>query len=260
MITAGIDIGSLSTKAVLLNHKHEILSSVIELTSGDKAGAVEKVFDKVLKKVNLSKKDIAYVVSTGYGRSNIPFSNRQVTEITCHAVGAYFLFPETRTVLDVGGQDSKVISLDSFGQVSDFVMNDKCAAGTGRFLEVIAHAMGVTLDNLEELSFLSKRVLPISSMCTVFAESEVVSLVAEGCPKSDIIRGVHESIAERSINLLHKIKIAESFTMTGGVAKNKGVIRALEEKLQLKINISDEPQIVGAIGAALLAQRNCSAK
>lgn len=255
MITVGLDVGSLSTKAVILDQENRILSYDIELTSGDSRKAAEEVFDKVLKKAGVSKEDIGYLITTGYGRDNVPFSTRQVTEITCHAMGAYFLFSETRTVLDIGGQDSKAINLSSDGQVSDFVMNDKCAAGTGRFLEVMAQAMAVKLEDLGELSSQSKKSIPISSMCTVFAESEVVSLVAEGCPKPDIIRGVHEAIAERTVTLLNKIKIIEPITMTGGVAKNKGVMRALEKKLKLKMNVSDEPQIVGAIGAALIAQK-----
>lgn len=255
MITIGLDVGSLSTKAVVLGREDRILSYDIELTSGDSRKVADEVFEKALKKARLAKEDISYIVTTGYGRDNVPFSNRQVTEITCHAIGAYFLFPETRTVLDIGGQDTKAIDLNSDGDVSDFVMNDKCAAGTGRFLEVMAQALGVNLEDLAELSIQSKRSIPISSMCTVFAESEVVSLVAEGCPKSDIIRGVNEAVAERATTLLNKIKIIEPITMTGGVAKNKGVVRALEKKLKLKMNISDEPQIVGAIGAALIAQK-----
>lgn len=255
MIYVGLDIGSLSTKAAVLDKENRILSYDIGLTSGDSRKAAEEAFDKAAKKAQISKDKIDYIITTGYGRNNVPFSNRQITEITCHALGAYFLFPQTCTVLDVGGQDSKAININGDGRVSDFVMNDRCAAGTGRFLEVIAQALAVKLEDLGKLSSQSKRSVPISSMCTVFAESEVVSLVAEGCPKPDIVRGVHEAIAERLITLLNKIKIIEPITMTGGVAKNKGVVHALEKKLKLTLNIPDEPQIVGAIGAALVANK-----
>jgi len=255
VVTVGLDIGSLSTKAIVLNGKNNILSYIIKLTSGDSKKAAEEVFDEALKKARVSKEDINYTVATGYGRDNVSFAEKTVTEITCHALGAYFIFPETRTVIDIGGQDSKVIKLSDEGKVSDFAMNDKCAAGTGRFLEVMAQAMGVKLIDLGKFSSQSKKLIPISSMCTVFAESEVVSLVAEGCPKPDIIRGIHEAIAERILTLLKRIAIGEHVVMTGGVAKNEGVVHALESKLKLKINISAEPQIIGALGAALIAKR-----
>lgn len=255
MITVGLDIGSLSTEAVVLDNENDILSYIIELTSGNSKKAAEDVFYKALKKARVSRKDVNHVIATGYGRDNIPFAEKTVTEITCHALGAFSLFSDTRTVIDIGGQDSKGIKLNNNGKVLDFVMNDKCAAGTGRFLEVMAHAMGIELTDLGRLSMQSKKLTPISSMCTVFAESEVVSLVAEGCSKPDIIRGVHEAIAERVLTLLKRIDIREPVVMTGGVAKNKGVIHALENKLKLKINIPEEPQIVGALGAALIARR-----
>jgi len=255
VIAVGLDIGSLSTEAVVLNDKNKILSYVIELTQGDCKNAAENVFYESLNKAKVSKEDVSNIVATGYGRDNISFAKKTVTEITCHALGAYFLFPETRTIIDIGGQDSKGIKLDGNGKVADFVMNDKCAAGTGRFLEVIAHAMGVKLTDLGKLSSQSKKLIPISSMCTVFAESEVVSLVAEGSTKSDIINGIHMAIAERIVTLLKRINIEEPVVMTGGVAKNEGVVRALENKLKIKINIPEEPQMVGALGAALIAKR-----
>lgn len=254
-VTLGLDVGSLSTKAVILDQENRILSYDIELTSGDNKKAAQEVFEKVIRMARLDKKNISYIVATGYGRDNVPFSNRQVTEITCHALGAYFLFPDTHTVIDIGGQDSKAINLSGDGQVSDFIMNDKCAAGTGRFLELMAQTLGVRLEDLGELSTQSKKTASISSTCAVFAESEVVSLVAEGCLKPDIIKGVHEAIADRVITLLGKVKIIEPITMTGGVAKDMGVVSALEKKLKLSINVPDEPQIVGAVGAALIAQK-----
>lgn len=257
---AGIDIGSLSTKTVILSQEQNILAYDISLTSGDSKIAAEESFQKTLNRAALNKSDIAYIVTTGYGRDNVPFADREVTEITCHAIGAYFLFPESRTIIDIGGQDSKVINLNSDGQVVDFVMNDKCAAGTGRFLEVMAQALGVTLESLGELSRQSQNPTLISSFCTVFAESEVVSLVADGRKKVDIIRGLHEAVGERTITLLNRIKIIEPLTMTGGVAKNRGVVSAIEKKLKLKLNIPDEPQIIGALGAGLIALKTFQKK
>ena len=177
-----------------------------------------------------------------------------ITEITCHARGAFFVHPETRTVIDIGGQDSKVIRLDGQGRNVDFQMNDKCAAGTGRFLEVMAHALEVKLEDLGGLSLSAPRTIQISSMCTVFAESEVVSLIAENQPKEVIIRGLHDAIADRILGLVRRVGVEEKVTLTGGVAKNEGVVRALEERLAVKLFVPPEPQIIGALGAALLAR------
>ena len=196
---------------------------------------------------------IGRVVATGYGRIAVPFASKKVTEITCHARGAYHLFPQTRTVIDIGGQDSKVIRLGKDGRVVDFVMNDKCAAGTGRFLEVMARALEVSLEDMGRLSDLARERLTISSMCTVFAESEVVSLIAEGHPKEDIIRGLHDAVSERVAGMAERVGLENGVTMTGGVAKNAGVVRSLEERLGVKISRPEEPQIVGALGAALIA-------
>jgi predicted CoA-substrate-specific enzyme activase len=177
-----------------------------------------------------------------------------ITEITCHARGAFFVHPETRTVIDIGGQDSKVIRLDGQGRNVDFQMNDKCAAGTGRFLEVMAHALEVNLEDLGGLSLSAQRTIQISSMCTVFAESEVVSLIAENQPKEVIIRGLHDAIADRILGLVRRVGVEEKVTLTGGVAKNEGVVRALEERLAVRLFVPPEPQIIGALGAALLAR------
>ena len=177
-----------------------------------------------------------------------------ITEITCHARGAYYVHPKTRTVIDIGGQDSKVIRLDEQGRNVDFQMNDKCAAGTGRFLEVMAHALEVKVEDLGRLSLSAPRSIKISSMCTVFAESEVVSLIADNQPKEVIIRGLHDSIADRVLGMVNRVGIEEEVTLTGGVAKNEGVVRALEERLRVKLFIPPEPQIIGALGAALLAR------
>jgi predicted CoA-substrate-specific enzyme activase len=256
MITSGIDIGSLSTKAVILDQSNQILGHMVLPTGGNNRETALKVFEEALNQANLRRNDIGRIIATGYGRENIPFADKRVTEITCHAVGIHFLFPGTNTIIDIGGQDTKGIQINSDGRVENFVMNDKCAAGTGRFLEVLANALGVSLQDLGQLSQQSTTSIKISSMCTVFAESEVVSLVAKGAPIPDIIRGIHDSIAERSVILLKKLNILEPISMSGGVAKNRGMVKALEKKLNTSINIPPHPQVVGALGAAIIAQRD----
>ncbi|HHX86733.1 MAG TPA: 2-hydroxyglutaryl-CoA dehydratase, partial [Firmicutes bacterium] len=184
---------------------------------------------------------------------SVPFANKQVTEITCHGKGAHFLFPAARTVIDIGGQDSKVIRLSDLGSVVDFAMNEKCAAGTGRFLEVMAQALEVKLEDMAQIARKALRSVSISSMCTVFAESEVVSLIAEGTPREEIIRGLHQAVADRTSGLVHRVGLEKQVVMTGGVAKNAGAVHCLEEKLKVKIVVPEEPQITGALGAALVA-------
>ena len=256
MITAGIDSGSLSTKAVIIDQSNRILAHMVLPTGGNNRDAALKVFTEALAQANLGKEDIGRIIATGYGRENIPFAHRHITEITCHAVGIHRLFPDTLTIIDIGGQDTKGIRIDSSGRVENFVMNDKCAAGTGRFLEVMANALGVSLQDLGQLSQQSVTSIKISSMCTVFAESEVVSLVAKGASVPDIVRGLHDAIAERSSILLKKLDILEPISMSGGVAKNKGMVKALEQKLNTAIRIPDYPQVVGALGAAIIAQKD----
>ncbi|HOB86695.1 MAG TPA: acyl-CoA dehydratase activase, partial [Bacillota bacterium] len=193
-------------------------------------------------------------VSTGYGRRMLDVADRIITEITCHARGAVHMVPGVRMVIDIGGQDSKVIRLNERGEVQDFAMNDKCAAGTGRFLEVMAHALEVDLSEMASISERASRSAPISSMCTVFAESEVVSLIAQGVPREEIISGLHEAIAGRTAGMVFRVGLEKEVMMTGGVAKNRGVVKSLEKKLQCKIIVPPEPQIIGALGAALLAR------
>jgi predicted CoA-substrate-specific enzyme activase len=207
-----------------------------------------------LREAKIQKEELLGIVTTGYGRASFPLADKRITEITCHARGAFFVHPETRTVIDIGGQDSKVIRLDGQGRNVDFQMNDKCAAGTGRFLEVMAHALEVNLEDLGRLSRSATRTIQISSTCTVFAESEVVSLIAENQPKEVIIRGLHDAIADRLLGLVHRLGIEEQVALTGGVAKNEGVVHALEERLGVKLFVPPEPQIIGALGAALVAR------
>lgn len=259
MPVAGIDVGSLTAEVVIIN-KEEILHYVILPTGANSRAAAEKAMDQALRSTALQREDLEYVVATGYGRISIDFADKRITEITCHGRGAYYLDPAVRTVIDIGGQDSKVILLGDNGRVLDFAMNDKCAAGTGRFLEVMAQALEVELDRLADLSSRARDTVSISSMCTVFAESEVVSLIARGLPREDIARGLHQAIADRTAGLVHRVGLAEKVMITGGVAKNKAVVRALNEKLKTTLIVPPEPQIVGALGAALLARDEVAQK
>jgi predicted CoA-substrate-specific enzyme activase len=252
MMVGGIDIGSITAETVILQ-EDQILSYSILPTGANSRTAAERSLVAALREAKIQKEDLLRIVTTGYGRASFPLADKRVTEITCHARGAFFVHPETRTVIDIGGQDSKVIRLDGRGRNVDFQMNDKCAAGTGRFLEVMAHALEVNLEDLGRLSRSAPRTIQISSTCTVFAESEVVSLIAENQPKEVIIRGLHDAIADRIVGLVHRVGIEEEVALTGGVAKNEGVVHALEERLGVKLFVPPEPQIIGALGAALVA-------
>jgi len=253
MIVAGIDIGSITAETVILQ-EDQILSFSILPTGANSRLAAERAMDAALHQAKLQPEELAAIVTTGYGRASYPLATKTITEITCHARGAFFVHPATRTVIDLGGQDSKVIRLDSQGRNVDFQMNDKCAAGTGRFLEVMAHALEVGLKDLGRLSRAASRSIKISNTCTVFAESEVISLIAANQPKEVIIRGLHEAIADRILGMVRRVGVEEKVILTGGVAKNEGVVMALEERLGLKIFVPPEPQIIGALGAALLAR------
>lgn len=255
MFTAGIDIGSISTEMVILDKERKIVASSILPTGSDTKKVINNSLLAILNKANIKKEDIKYTVATGYGRLVVDFADREITEITCHAVGAHSLYSKTRTVVDIGGQDTKVISLDNNGKVIDFIMNDKCAAGTGRFLEVMAHALECKIEDFGGMSLRSKNQLRISSMCTVFTESEVVSKIAEGCTREDIAAAIHRAIVDRIITMAQKVGINEEITLTGGVAKNTGVISAIKSKLSKEVNVPEDPQIIGALGAAILAQK-----
>jgi len=221
--------------------------------------AAQNSLAEAIVRAGISREDISTIVTTGYGRDLVKFGNRSITEITCHAAGAHHLRPEIRTIVDVGGQDSKVIALDDRGRVATFRMNDKCAAGTGRFLEVMARALGVELADFGRIALQSQNPAPVSSFCAVFAESEVVSLAAKGYPKIDIIGGIHQAIARRLSSMVRAVGLREPVAMTGGVAKNEGAVRALEQALGVEIVLHPEPQIVGALGAALFALRSSAA-
>ena len=251
---AGIDIGSLSTEAVLLDAEGAEAGSAIVATGASTRKACEEALSRALSIAGAGASCVAYTISTGYGREMVATADRRVTEIPCHARGARHLFPEARTVFDIGGQDSKVIRLSHEGKVADFAMNDKCAAGTGRFLEVMARTLEMDLEELGPRSLLSAKALTVSSMCTVFAESEVVSLIASGASPEDIARGIHNAVADRIAALAERVGMAPPAVMTGGVAKNPGARRALEERFGFPLLVPEEPQLTGALGAALLAR------
>ncbi|MDX9787899.1 MAG: acyl-CoA dehydratase activase [Desulfobacterales bacterium] len=251
---AGIDIGSLSAEAVIMNSE-KILSYAILPTGGNSIKIAEKVFQKAVSFIkNVSESDIKYVVATGYGRVIVPFADKNITEITCHAKGIHYLHPSVRTILDMGGQDCKAIRCDESGKVINFVMNDKCAAGTGRSLEIVAHVLGVELEDLGGMSLGASKESKISSRCAVFAKSEVLSLNRAGVPKNEIVAGVHDAITDNVLELVSRVEIEEDFAITGGVAKNKGIVKKIEEKTGLRLIIPFEPQIIGALGAALFAR------
>lgn len=251
MYVLGIDSGSTSTNAVILDGKMNILATHVVRTGAKTVDSAERILTEILEKASLVKTDISLIVSTGYGRVSIPFADQNVTEISCHGKGAHFLNPDIRTILDIGGQDSKAIRLNERGDVIDFVMNDKCAAGTGRFLEMMARTLEIGIDELGPISLKWKDNIAISSMCSVFAESEVISLIALNREKADIAHGVHTAIAGKAMSLLKKVGLEQGFMMTGGVAKNPGVVAVLEELLHARLFIYEEPEIVGALGAAL---------
>lgn len=252
MLVAGIDIGSTATKAVILADGRWESSALLE-TGANSQRAAEQALEEALGGAGRTRAELAAVVATGYGRVSCPFATRRVTEITCHGRGAAAALPAARTVIDIGGQDAKVIRLDEGGLVTDFIMNDKCAAGTGRFLEVMARRLEFTLPELGEAAARSRQTVAISSTCTVFAESEVIGLIALGRPREEIARGLCESIADRVVGMAQRVGVVDEVLMTGGVAQNPGVRRALERRLGVPIRVPERAQYMGAYGAALIA-------
>lgn len=250
---AGIDSGSTSTDVVIIDRDKNIIAQSILPTGAGAAAGADRALDEALAQAGLSRSDINATVTTGYGRTAVGLGDQSITEITCHAKGAYFLDPSVRTIIDIGGQDSKVIRLDENGNVTNFVMNDKCAAGTGRFLELMARTLELSLDDMSRLGLEWKEDVTISSMCTVFAESEVVSLIAENRTPADIIHGLNRSVATKTCALCRRVGGEESYMMTGGVSKNRGVVTEIEKILGVKLHISDKAQLNGALGAALFA-------
>ena len=258
MYVMGIDSGSTSTNAVIMDQDRKIKAFSVVRTGAKSGVSAERALNDVLEKAGLTREDISWIVSTGYGRVSIEFADENVTEISCHGKGAHYFNPEIRTILDIGGQYSKAIRLNENGEVKDFVMNDKCAAGTGRFLEMIARTLEVSLDELGAIALTSQDKIEITSMCSVFVESEVISLIANNKEKADIADGVCHAIANKASGLLRRVGMEPEFMMTGGVAKNPGVVRAVEEKIGSKLYICEEPEIVGAAGAAVYALEKMS--
>ncbi len=253
MYVMGVDSGSTSTNAVIMDQDRNMKAFAVVRTGAKSGESANKILKEILDKAGLKREDIAWIVSTGYGRVSIPFADETVTEISCHGRGAHYFNPKIRTILDIGGQDSKGIKLSEEGEVIDFVMNDKCAAGTGRFLEMIARSLEIEIQDLGPIALQSTEDIEITSMCSVFAESEVISLIANNKEKADIANGICRSIANKSYSLLKRVGMEGDYMMTGGVAKNEGVVRAVEEKIGAKLYICPEPEIVGATGACLYA-------
>jgi predicted CoA-substrate-specific enzyme activase len=252
MITAGVDVGAITAKAAIFG-EGALRATTVVLAGYDRAAAALQALDRALAQAGLTRGQVSHLVATGYGRVQVPGADRTVTEITCHARGAHHLCPEVHTVIDIGGQDSKGIAVGANGRVLDFVMNDKCAAGTGRFLEVMARALEVDLVDFGAMALTAPRRAKISSTCTVFAESEVVTHLATGKPREEIIAGIHEAIAARVATMVGRTCVRDAVVLTGGVARNLGVARMLEEKLGHTIVVPELAQLAGAIGAALIA-------
>lgn len=248
---AGVDIGSTMTKVVIVSEKIE--ASLIGPTGPEHRKLANKVMEEALGLAGITFEDLDYIVATGYGRINVPFADRQITEISCHAKGLSSVLPTVKTLVDIGGQDSKGVKIKD-GKVINFVMNDKCAAGTGRFLEIIADSLGVPLNKLGELSLTAERVAQISSTCTVFAEHEVNNQLANGESIPNLVAGIHDSVATRVASLVKKLQIEPDIGITGGGAKNIGLVKALEKKFGIPVLVPPEPLITGALGAALLGK------
>ena len=253
MYSGGVDVGSTQTKAIILSEDRKIIGRCLINTGALVSQAAERAFKGAAENAGIAPTDVAYVVGTGYGRYKVTFGNAQITEISCHARGAKFLFPNTQTVIDMGGQDAKGIRVGPEGDVKDFVMNDKCAAGTGRFLSNSAETLGVSLDEIGPLSLQGKKAVRLSTVCAVFVESDIMSYLAEGKTMQDILAGVHSAIAARTVALVRRVGIEPEVTFTGGVSRNIGMVKALEEKLQLPVNVCEDSHYIGAIGAALFA-------
>ncbi len=248
----GLDIGSATAKAVLLDNEGKRLAFAVRPTGGRLVQSAEDVKREVLLQTGVSDDCVKAIITTGYGRDIIQNKTKSITEITCHAKGAYVMMPEIRFVIDIGGQDSKAILLESDGQVGRFEMNDKCAAGTGRFLEVMARTLGIHLDEMGDMAVRSEKSSKISSTCTVFAESEVISLLAQGEEIPSVVSGLCRAIAERVQALVSRVGVVPPVMMTGGVAKNKGVVNWLSKTLRQELIVPEEPQIIGALGASII--------
>ena len=256
---AGVDIGSVTTKAVLLDAEGRMISFFMIPTTYDREGCGKKALKMALQEINKTQEEITSLFTTGYGRKAFTAANGTKSEILCHATGTTYLYPKVRTIIDIGGQDSKVIALDGGGLISKFQMNDKCAAGTGRFLEILSERiLSVKVEEIGSLSLQSEQPCKLSSVCTVFAESEIVSYLSEKRKRSDIAYGLHCAIAKRVISMGRsvRIKFDEPICFSGGVARNSGVVRAIEEELGKSIMTPEKPQLTAALGAAIYARKH----
>jgi len=250
---AGIDIGSTMSKAVVVDAQGTLRGYVVGPTGAEHRRRANKVMEDVLLKAEVTLDQVAYIISTGYGRVNVPFADKQVTELTCHAKGVASLFPEVRTAIDIGGQDAKVLKIKN-GRLTDFLTNDKCAAGTGRFLEVAAETLGLGLNEMGQISLQSDTPVKINSLCTIFAQQEIISRLSEGQPLTDILAGVYIAVTTRVVKLARQLKVEPPVVFTGGVAKNSGMVKAMEIVLGIPVLVPEEPLITGALGAAILAR------
>lgn len=255
---AGVDVGSTQTKAAIINDAGVLVGRSLIDTGANVVLAAEHAYELALADAGLEEREVGFIVGTGYGRYRVTFGDTQVTEISCHGRGAVHMFPNTRTVVDMGGQDTKAIRVKANGEIADFCMNDKCAAGTGRFLGAAAAALEIPIGELGPMALQSERPVKITTTCTVFAESEVLSWVAKGKKIEDILQGVHQSIVSRSLGLMRRVGIDPEVTFTGGVTKNIGMVRALEAALGYQVNVSDDSPYMGALGAALFALERIS--
>ena len=255
MYTMGVDVGSASSKVVILKDGKDVVAAeVVQVGTG--SSGPQRALEQAYKVSGLTREDISYLVVTGYGRFAFEGADKQISEISCHAKGIYHLIPTARTIIDIGGQDAKAIRLDSKGGIRQFFMNDKCAAGTGRFFESMARAFEMSLDDFSKLSLSAKNVIPITAQCAVFAESEVISLVGEGKPMDEIAAGIELSVAKRCFVMAKKAGVVDSVTLTGGCAKNEGLKQAIEKVLKVKVvELPVDPQLMGALGAAEYARQ-----
>ncbi|TCO77384.1 acyl-CoA dehydratase activase [Marinisporobacter balticus] len=252
MYTMGLDIGSTASKGVIVENGKKIVA-VATIPSGTGTAGPTKTVKELFSQLSIERKDIEKLVVTGYGRMKYTDADKQISELSCHTKGVHFLVPTVRTIIDIGGQDAKALKLDAQGKLLNFVMNDKCAAGTGRFLDVMAKILEVQVSELGELSAKSTQEISISSTCTVFAESEVISHLSNDIPVEDIISGIHASVAKRVSSLAKRVGIQEDVVMVGGVAQNSGVVSAMEKSIGMSIIIPELAQVTGALGAALYA-------
>jgi (R)-2-hydroxyacyl-CoA dehydratese activating ATPase len=250
---AGIDIGSTMTKVMLMDQGGDSLSALKGPTGAEHRRLANEVMRQALEEASLHIDDISFIVATGYGRLNVPFADRQITELSCHARGVASLFPAVRTAIDIGGQDAKCMKIDG-GRLTDFVMNDKCAAGTGRFLEVTAAALGIKLEDMGDISLSATEKVHISNLCTIFAQQEVVGLLSRDEKLENIVAGLHDALASRIATLARRLGMEPDVVLTGGVAKNSGMVRSMEQSLRCQVLVPEEPLLTGALGAAILAR------